>query len=301
MIPKRIKPLLRKVRDNAVINTAVITPFRALRQAGVPVPKKIYQHLLFEGPVTIPCGDSSFRMYAERSRTANVVYWGGLEAVEPECVRPWEIACRHADVVLDVGANVGLFALMATCFAPHADVHAFEPLPRLAARVERNALLNSPRMMQVHPVAVGAASGSAKLHDPGGSIPFSSSLLSDFLEQDTEAIDVDVVSIDEFVSAHGLGRIGAAKIDVEGFESEVLRGMRETIARDRPTILFEYLPRTRTPELEVEIEFVAGLDYVYAHLTEDGVVQATVPEPPSGGLRNAALIPTERWGSFRDA
>lgn len=140
---------------------------------------------------------------------------------------------RETVTVYDVGANVGNHTLRLSLVADR--VIAFEPDPvngaRLARHVERNRLAN----VQVFDCALGERSGEARI--------------ANFMEGNHGA--AQVVSAggqairmergDDLVARHALPRIDVLKIDVEGAERDVLRGLRQTLVRDRPVILFEVL------------------------------------------------------------
>src|SRR4051795_3359317 len=58
---------------------------------------------------------------------ASRFWWHGWEAYEPESLRPWFRMAERAQTVLDVGANAGIFALVAALANPKARCYAFEP------------------------------------------------------------------------------------------------------------------------------------------------------------------------------
>jgi precorrin-6B methylase 2 len=93
-------------------------------------------------------------------------YFGGTYFLKEDILRCWEAAAEGAKVVLDVGANAGIYSSAALAIQPDATVHAFEPTPEIAARLRETANLNGLDRLYVHEVAVSSENGSAtlKLH-----------------------------------------------------------------------------------------------------------------------------------------
>jgi FkbM family methyltransferase len=140
------------------------------------------------------------------------------------------------DIVLDVGANSGYYSVL--CADLGATVFAFEPQPRLAAAIRRSAALNG-HPIEVHETAVGARAGEAMLlesTDPyyGGM----ATLVADYYTLSTPTHPVSVIALDDFCSARGIVPT-LVKIDVEGFEAEVLEGMVGLMHAARPLIVCE--------------------------------------------------------------
>jgi FkbM family methyltransferase len=141
---------------------------------------------------------------------------------------------RSGATVLDIGANVGLFTIYHA--AAGARVLAVEPSEsphrRLVAAVTANGFADRVAVVRA---AIGPGRGRSRIVAVGGStlgraVPID----PDFPSQDDE---VDVLPLDEVMSAHDLREIDLLKIDVEGAEVEVLRGARATLARTRRVIL----------------------------------------------------------------
>jgi FkbM family methyltransferase len=146
-------------------------------------------------------------------------------------------------VVLDIGANVGLSVLVLASLVPHGRVLALEPSPRTAAALRQtlagNALADRVMLEQS---AVGAAPGEAEFHfDAEHS---AGSKLVDAGTMDRAAlpplVTVPLTTVDSLVARHGLARLDLVKVDVEGFESDVLAGAAGTMARHRPTFILEF-------------------------------------------------------------
>ena len=149
----------------------------------------------------------------------------------PDEYRAFRDAVRPGMTALDVGANVGAYALLlGQWVGPAGTVYAFEPAPETFDGLVRHIHLNGLQAI-VHPVrtAIGASATSALLLAAG---THGESRLATPSDGTAGAISVPVTTIDEFCEAHRLTP-AFVKVDVEGAELDVLRGARETIRRCR--------------------------------------------------------------------
>lgn len=145
--------------------------------------------------------------------------------------------------VYDVGGYEGVFTLFfARRVGPVGRVITFEPNPRNHARIRENVRLNGFGRVDVRQLAIGAAGGHATLVFPVDETA-RGSLVSDIQDQirhekHVAAMEVDIDSLDHQI-ALGLAEPDFVKIDVEGLELDVLRGMSDLIARRRPALYIE--------------------------------------------------------------
>jgi FkbM family methyltransferase len=131
-------------------------------------------------------------------------------------------ALAEDGVILDVGANIGLAAAWFALHNPGRPIYCFEPLAANVALITRNCPTAT-----VEQVAVGAERGRVKLHVDPDSV-MASSIPCRWETTDSE---FEVISLDEFRAQRGIDRIALLKIDVEGMETEILKGSRETLER----------------------------------------------------------------------
>jgi FkbM family methyltransferase len=129
--------------------------------------------------------------------------------------------------VVDVGANVGQFALLALRYLPQAEVHSFEPLPEPSERFER-VMQGQPRV-HLHRCALGAAEAKTEMHVSARTD--SSSLLVPALQskiypgtQEVGVQEVRVTRLDSCLTAADIRSPALLKIDVQGYEQPVLEG-----------------------------------------------------------------------------
>jgi FkbM family methyltransferase len=149
------------------------------------------------------------------------------DSLEPGTATVVRAILSPGDLALDVGANIGAISLvMAAAVGPSGQVVAFEPTPRCLDVLRRTLALNGLLdRVEIAPVAVGAESRTARLH-----LGLTSSHNSLFaLAESDQAIEVQVGPLDQLVTPGASPAL--VKIDVEGAELEVLRGMRQVIAR----------------------------------------------------------------------
>lgn len=137
-------------------------------------------------------------------------------------------AVQQGDVILDVGANVGLYTiLLAKAAGVQGRVIACEPQRQSFERLLGNISLNRLQNVRAHDVALGAESGSALLFWGSGNAD--SSLMGPPTGRDVGHERVRIVSGDELLAAERLGVPRIIKVDVEGSEFAVLRGLRSTL------------------------------------------------------------------------
>lgn len=177
---------------------------------------------------------------------------------------------REGDVFYDVGANVGFFSLLASRrVGASGAVYALEPVASNAAAIRANALLNGVRNLRVFELAAGEASGVGELFVTtwdGGSSLVRSAIPS---EEPVEARQVAVTPIDDLITALQLRPPTLVKVDVEGLELQVLRGMQRTLASHRPDILCEVDDSTQEgleKRWRAVDAFLAGLGYEVSRL-----------------------------------
>lgn len=142
---------------------------------------------------------------------------------------------KPGDVVLDVGANVGDFTLCTLAFQPWAAVHAFEPLPGPFWQLQKRCRGYS--RVKCNSIALGGNSGMQRINvsafDQASSFLAHGAVLDlgvygiDFTV--TEALEVSVEMLDRYVARSGVRDVKLLKLDVQGYELEVLKGGESTL------------------------------------------------------------------------
>ena len=158
-------------------------------------------------------------------------YWPALaRGVVPGLEHGPAFVGREFATVLDVGANKGQFAMFARHRWPRARLICFEPLPAPRRRLSR--LVGG--LAEIHPVALGDEEGEAEMHLASREDSSSLRALGDTqkrlfsMDEDT-TVNVPVRRLDHVVKSTDLRRPTLLKIDVQGFEFEVLKGATQLL------------------------------------------------------------------------
>jgi len=161
---------------------------------------------------------------------------------EPGDVAAVRRLLRPGDVAMDVGANVGQYALMAAKVVGNGgSVYAFEPSPNILTKLRYNQSLNELEHLHVIPVALGPSSGTCDFYPADGYNQGIGSLLyhagDHHGERKTKPIQVEVTTLDAFCANNAISRVDFIKIDAEGYDLEVLKGAVHTLENNQGIIV----------------------------------------------------------------
>ena len=199
---------------------------------------------------------------------------------EPHVARALGAVLRQDTHLLDLGANIGFFSLLAATRCPHGRVFSLEPDPDnfrlLSASIALNGLGGR---ITAWPLAASDAAGVAVLSDLGNP----RNLGARFTSRSRAALqahvhgsqphfsEVRTVRLDELLAKE---TVDVIKIDIEGHEPLALRGAEGLLRRCRPVILMEFSPgniiniaQTRPEDL---LAFLRDLSYRWQIIGEDG-------------------------------
>lgn len=175
-------------------------------------------------------GPMRIRCYPGYSSASSVLYFGLPEWNEMLFVLRF---LRPGDTLVDVGANIGAYALLATTAIPGLRTIAVEPDADARARLEENLALNSGTEIQIVAAALGAEPGEARMTEGRDT-------LNRLARPGDEVTGTVALStLDSLCSGPPPALV---KIDVEGAELEVLRGAERTLAgTPAPVLLLEII------------------------------------------------------------
>lgn len=186
------------------------------------------KHVLRQ-PVVIPFHMQRLKCYPDSTSTSGALYFSGY----PDY---WEMKflqayLRPGDNFLDIGANTGIYSILASAYIGRAgSIDAFEPVERTAARVDEQGALNGLSNLRVHRLAVS---------DQDGELDFGYSRSDAMMharrpgEQAQGHSRVSSTRLDSFEPYRDYA---AGKMDIEGAEPMALTGAKERLRQANPPV-----------------------------------------------------------------
>jgi FkbM family methyltransferase len=225
---------------------------------------------------------------------------------EPQTTAAFRSLLADGDVCVDVGANVGYYTLLASrLVGPTGHVYALEPAPEIYAALQANLALNAVGNVTALPVAAGPAEGRAALfRPPSGNVGRASLRPHSDVPSRPDHAAVEVRPLSALITASDLPRLRLVKIDVEGYEVEVLRGLEPIFGLGlRPAVLVEVhtLDAPEAPSYLARLRAAHGLKaYVLVNdfgLHERRFSPAVLAQSPLelDPTTDFASIPTDRY------
>ncbi len=222
----------------------------------------------------------------------NELYWAGLYGGwEKVSLRLWSELAADIAIIFDIGANTGIYSLIAKTVNPASEVHAFEPLPAICTKLEHNCRMNDFDV-RCNATALSDVSGDATVFIPPGHHVYSVTVNANHNPPDVpvreEQITTDTLS--RYIANNHINRIDLMKIDVDWHEPEVLAGFGPYLQRFRPALLIEILDDANGARVE---ETLKDCGYVYYDIDEIGRPRKTLHLRKSSAYNFLACSPEQ--------
>lgn len=178
---------------------------------------------------------------------------------------------KPGTVAVDIGGHIGTHTLnLSRLIGDKGTVHVFEPQTKLFCELKANMHLNGCQNVVYHPLALGTERKEIEIHFPEEAwmAAFPKGMINEGHGTVRDASDSPegnrtvMIRLDDL----NIDNISIMKIDVEGFEMDVIHGGVETIKRSKPTMLVEIFNNETKNDKIKEIE---ALGYVHSHLGFD--------------------------------
>jgi len=242
---------------------------------------------------------------------ATPLYWNGPDAYENATSRALAMLAGRSKLFLDVGSNIGIYAVYAGVRFPGLEIHAFEPVPAIWEKNRRFHQGNGLSVENVHKLGVSDAVEISKMYMPvydwGLEEEQTATVQADSWqvhEKKVVTFAIECTTVDRFAAGRRLAEGPCCmKIDVENAEARVLRGAREFIHNRRPWIMCEILPTT---ELDSEtggsrvnnretVAMIEELHYAAFAVTENGFFRMNPADfSQLRNLKDFLLVPREK-------
>ena len=213
-----------------------------------------------------------------------------------------QILAPEDGIFMDIGANTGQHSMYMAQYSKK--VHAFEPYEPMLRRFRRMIEINGLENIVVHAVGLGEVNEKLPFFEPPDENPGTGSFVDGFKSHNNfTSMELQIVRGDEWLAGIGEAVVHLIKLDVEGYEKPVLKGLRETLVRNRPVIVVEISYGNPLSFLnEEELLSVLPQDYAYLERPTRGsgwcrgqyeLVEYTEGVGRSGGQVELVLFPAE--------
>lgn len=275
----------RRFRQNAVI------PGHPLLTCARWISWSVHCALKIDASVTFAEIPQKMRLIPKARNFGSTSIFIKRDHYEPEL-----LACKtfipRGGFVIDVGGSFGIYTLFFANFVgPDGRVLTFEPGTLSFSILSQNVSGSGLKNIEIHKMALSATQGEKTLyHIANSPVNFSLGGASGVIGETVSTAPLDAV-----ISGGHDRKVSFIKMDVEGYEKFVLDGAQQTIASDRPVVMFEVsrsaVARAGLTEM-APFQLLMGLDYRFFTI-KTGFVAA---EPPAEG--NIFAVPIERVRDF---
>lgn len=169
----------------------------------------------------------------------NLFIYGYYEKNESDY---WLKRSEKAKIIIDIGANVGYYSLLAAKNIERnkGKIFAFEPVNKTFIRLGENILLNKIDCISIYKKAISNENSSIKIN-VGNDENWGMSSINSHEHLSSESEIVECETLDTFCNSVNISQVDLIKIDVEGAEYNVLQGMEKAIEKYKPEVLIEVL------------------------------------------------------------
>ncbi len=295
-----IRYLLRTLRPLVFFKGIIPRILKSFRL----VPSSMQDYIFFKGQFTVKTiSGNQFYLLNWGHPTyelENKIFWNGLYSIdESTSIKVWEELAMISSTIIDIGANTGIFTLVAKSVNPNANVIAFEPITRIYEKLLKNIHINKYDAAAFD-IGISNFDGEQEIYDfPDIKNPYSASLdlqlsneISSRSEHDLKKTLIPTKKLDSFINEIQIKELTNTliKIDVEQHEPFVLDGMKKMMQDLKPIILIEILNNEIG---DVVNKFMRNYNYNYFKIIEGkGIKKISLIESKGTHQeRNFLLVP----------
>jgi FkbM family methyltransferase len=242
---------------------------------------KFYKDFRFEGVFKVSVfKEETFLLHHFGGKIENETFWKGLfTTFEREMGWLWIELSKKSEVIIDIGANTGIYSLVSQTVNSDSLIYAFEPSKNTFSKLQQNVSINNFNI-NCFPIALSNHSGSQVFYDSYDSNQTSASMSHKmhalWENYAVNSYEVKTQTLDDFIYDNNIHKIDLVKLDVEMFEPEVIEGFLGEIFIKQPIIFIEVL----SEEVGERLMLLLNNQYAYYHLDKEYVI-----------LRKNQLIP----------
>ncbi len=236
-LPNRIKKLLLRVMSffvSLLPSGSIESVYRTITKFK-PFKILINTCVTFFIPEKIKIGNLSLFLNQKDAVVSGSLAMGVYESFESQVFLE---KLKDDMVVVDIGANIGYYTLLAAEKAKQ--VISFEPDPVSFTYLQKNVEKNNLKNVEIHQLAIAQKAGTLDFyknpHNFGDSRVYS-------FKEGKRAYTIKTISLDEFIDINNIGKVDVIKIDIQGAEGLALLGMQNTLAQQQPELFIEFFPK----------------------------------------------------------
>ncbi len=236
--------ILRILKENATFNAVFRSVLKGSSKLSVNIHSFLIKRWSPSGILECTFGSYKFKYYNKCDDGLPSYFYYDLPYQEKADLNLFIELSKKSHTIVDIGANTGLFSVLASIANPGAIIHSIEPYSINAERMRVNLKLNAVKNVTVHEIAIADKDGEIAISIPqDNTISDVSSANSSFSKAVYPTIKwvekiVKSQTLDTFEKKNNI-KIDLIKCDVETFEMSVFKGAGSILEKDRPTIIFE--------------------------------------------------------------
>jgi FkbM family methyltransferase len=175
-----------------------------------------------------------------------IFYHGAFEKPTLFLLRDLLLSIYSAQgVFIDIGANTGQHSLVLSRYAK--EIHAFEPWEPVLKKFRRMVEINGIKNIFIHAYGLGAENSMKPFFKPADINLGTGSFVEGFKRENTYEGELEIQQGDDAFNKEEIQLVSVIKMDIEGYEKPALEGLRNTLLRHRPIIVFELTIDPKNP------------------------------------------------------
>lgn len=230
------------------------------------------------------CGD----VYDTSDIAYGIMRNGLVEKNETELVLKILKQLSEDFYMLDIGANTGYYGILTSYLFPKSNVYSFEPIKKHCEMINESIKINNIKNLHINQIALGYKEEvNVDIYNAGSG----TSLIKGFTKSDEGITKVNIRTLDSLSDNNQINKIDFIKIDVEGFELQVLKGGEKIIRKNKP-ILFVEICHTKDGDGKLfinnnfhqTIEFIESIGYKTYILDKENLNEFNNKSIPNKGV-----------------